>query len=143
MGLFGKKIEGKSARQWALKGYREYHSKGLYDLEIECYNKALKIEPDNPRVLNNKGVALIALERYEEAVNCLEQATKLNPNLEDPWYNLGRAVQGMGEFKRAVEAYDRAIYLNPHDQDAIEQRKICIEGISLQTLMRDGIEKND
>ena len=137
MGIFGKNIEGKNARQWALEGYRKYHLKGLYESEIECYDKSLELKPDNPRVLNNKGTALTALERYKEAIHCLEKATEINPRLEDAWYNLGSALRSLGRFSEAINAYDTALRINPKDKDAIEQKKICVEKLLLQSIMDD------
>ena len=51
-----------------------------YEEAIECYNKALKINPTDAVVLNNKGYALAMVVRNSEALECCNKALEISPN---------------------------------------------------------------
>jgi len=51
--------------------------------------KSLKLQPDLSPAWNNRGLALDALGRYEEAIAGYEQALKLQPDYSNAWFNRG------------------------------------------------------
>jgi tetratricopeptide (TPR) repeat protein len=72
----------------------EYFSKGKYDSAIECYNKALKIDPEQIKAWNNRGFAFHNLGRYDAAVVLLNsalvavvEALRMNPDRYAVIYN--------------------------------------------------------
>ena len=48
-----------------------------YGEAIKCFDKAIKLNPNEPRYWNNKGDALYRLKRYEEAEKCYQKAREL------------------------------------------------------------------
>ncbi|MGI0082714.1 MAG: tetratricopeptide repeat protein [Nitrosopumilaceae archaeon] len=52
---------------------------GKYDAALECFEKALAIEPTNPHILNQKGVVLRSLGRYDEAIECFNKSLEIVP----------------------------------------------------------------
>ena len=73
---------------WFDKG-KSYHDQKRYEEALECYDKALKIKPDDARIWNNKGVDLVELKRYEEALECYDKALKIKPDDSEIWNNKG------------------------------------------------------
>jgi Flp pilus assembly protein TadD len=73
--------------------------------------------PNDARLLNNYGNALLDAGRVEEAVAVFEKACKLDDKAPQVWLNLGRARSASKQFDAAVEAFDRAIGLNPQDAE--------------------------
>lgn len=70
------------------KAYRNkgitLNSLGKFDLAIECYDKALEIDPNDYKSLLNKGVALDELGDFEEAIEHYDQIiSNLAPLIED------------------------------------------------------------
>ena len=53
---------------------------GKYQEAIECYDKALKIDPNHVNALNNKGYLLYNQGKYEEAIESFDKALKIDPN---------------------------------------------------------------
>jgi tetratricopeptide (TPR) repeat protein len=51
-----------------------------YSESIECYDKALELDPRNIMALSNKGAAVANSGNFEEAIKCFEEALKINPN---------------------------------------------------------------
>ena len=46
---------------------------------LSFFDQALALEPNNPDILNLKGVALRSLARYDEASECYNKSLKLDP----------------------------------------------------------------
>jgi tetratricopeptide (TPR) repeat protein len=89
-----KKINKKEIK-WLIKGL-SLDINGKYKEAIECYDKALEINPESADALNNKGAALDDIGKYEEAIECYEKALKLNPQHSDALYN---KTQSLNEIK--------------------------------------------
>jgi tetratricopeptide (TPR) repeat protein/tRNA A-37 threonylcarbamoyl transferase component Bud32 len=62
---------------------------------------------------NNKGTALAALGRPEEAIACLDRALEVNPRYAAAWNNKGDALRVLGRPEEAIACLDRALEVNP------------------------------
>ena len=101
-----------SLKEIILKGNEHYY-KNEYNEAIECYDKAIKIEPSNFDLWFNKGYALIQLEKYEETIECYDKAIKIEPNDALAWDTKGIALVNLGKNNEAIECYDKAIEIDP------------------------------
>ena len=72
------------------------------------FERALELEPWNPRLHANRAVALAELGRIDDAVLAAEQAVHLNPEGADLWEMLAGASSEAGQGARAKEAAARA-----------------------------------
>lgn len=52
---------------------------GKYEEALLHYEEALTLEPNEPNLLNKKGVALRSLGRYDEAIECFNKSLKISP----------------------------------------------------------------
>lgn len=68
----------------------------MYAEAIQCYDKALKINPKLTEVWNNKGLALARTGRYAEAIKCYDKAIELKPDDEEVIYNKAMALAQLG-----------------------------------------------
>ena len=66
---------------------------GKIDEAISEYRKALIIEPDNVKCLNNIGTALAQQGRYDEAIAHFSRILQLVPNDKNARYNLQLAIE--------------------------------------------------
>ena len=66
-------VEELSAVKWFSKGFALYEL-GRYEEAIECYDKAIELDPDYADAWKHKGDALYELGRYEEAIECYDKA---------------------------------------------------------------------
>jgi hypothetical protein len=66
----------------------------------------------------NAGIALLILERVDEARVELELASHLDPNNPRIWYNLGLLERGQNQSDAAVEAFEHVLRIDPTSADA-------------------------
>ncbi|MDO9326292.1 MAG: tetratricopeptide repeat protein [Methanoregula sp.] len=81
---------------------------------LDCYNEALKINPDNDVLLNNKAIALISLDKCAESLDFTKRAITINPGSVEGWINMGVALDKLGRHHEASEALEHAVELSPY-----------------------------
>ena len=59
------------------------HNQGRFTEAIDCYDKALMLNPEDYRLLSNKGLSLHNQGRFTEAIDCYDKALMLNSG--DPY----------------------------------------------------------
>jgi tetratricopeptide (TPR) repeat protein len=50
-----------------------------FEESLSYFDQALLLHPDNPDLLNKKGVLLRSLGRYDEAIECFNKSLQLDP----------------------------------------------------------------
>jgi tetratricopeptide (TPR) repeat protein len=85
---------------------------------LVAYGMALKRDPKSSRAMEGKGLALQALERYEEATYYLLAATRLDANLPRAEFALGARYKEIGFLAQAVERFRKVIELEPKNATA-------------------------
>ena len=73
--------------------------RGLWSEALFRFHQAEQLEPQNPRVLNNLGVAYEATGDYEKALSFYQQALKIEPNNKELRANYGRFVEFYQAYK--------------------------------------------
>jgi tetratricopeptide (TPR) repeat protein len=74
---------------------------------------AALVEPSNPIILHDLGLACLEVGRVLEAVAALQGAVASNPRYADAYFRLGIALEKLGNTGGAIVAYDRATKLLP------------------------------
>ena len=57
----------------------QFLEEGDFENALSCFEKALKERPNDPDILNKKGVTLRSMGRYQEAIQCFNQALEIDP----------------------------------------------------------------
>lgn len=50
-----------------------------FEESLSFFDQALLLQPNNPDLLNKKGVILRSLGRYDEAIECFNKSLQLDP----------------------------------------------------------------
>ncbi|MGQ0649409.1 MAG: tetratricopeptide repeat protein [Gemmatimonadaceae bacterium] len=79
------------------------------------YRKALEVEPGNPRLHLNLGLALADAGRLVEAAAAYRASLSVDPVQPLALVNLGIALAGSGDREGAVAAYRRALNINSRE----------------------------
>jgi len=90
--------------------------------ELNAYEQALQIDPQNSTLLYFKGSALYELKRYDEAIEACDQALKIGFDPSQPWMAdgashlkglaeaaLGRKNESAQSYQESLKGFDEAI----------------------------------
>lgn len=106
----------KKAREFYEEG-QKYSAKGMYDLAIVEYNKAVKKDSKFAFAWDNLGICYRKLNRYEEAIKCYKKSLELDPKGNMPLMNMGVAYDFLKDYKSASEVYVKYIEYYPEDPE--------------------------
>jgi tetratricopeptide (TPR) repeat protein len=76
---------------------------------ISLFRKALIMEPQNPFLWTNLGIAQQRTGDYEEAMTSFRRAVGIEDALADPWVSMGLIFYEMEQFEEAEECYHSAL----------------------------------
>lgn len=79
---------------------------------VGCYDKALTIDPREPRIWSNKGLVLRELGRHGEALACYDNVLSIDPHLPGAWTNKAMCLAELGQDDDAIACYDKDIALD-------------------------------
>ncbi|MDA8600447.1 tetratricopeptide repeat protein [Burkholderiaceae bacterium] len=102
-------------------GVIAFQTKNL-TLADELIGKAIEINPNVASAYSNRGNALQALKRLDDALASYGAAIALKPDYADAFNNRGLALQALKRLDDALASYDKAIALKPDYADAFNNR---------------------
>ncbi|MFA6373859.1 MAG: tetratricopeptide repeat protein [Methanothrix sp.] len=113
------------SKGWALnKTGRTDEARAAFQMSLELYDRAISENLGDNLLLQQKGLALFELGRYDEAIEVYDQVLKTSLKVE-PDTTAVSALIGKGDSLRlqgknddALEAYNKAIEVSPHYSNA-------------------------
>ena len=116
------------------KGIDAYRDK-RYDESLKQFTEALIERPNTPELHFNRGTALSALRKKDEAVNELDSAARSFKKKESTaaaHFNAGNALFGAGDFKGALDHYKTAVKLDPQSRDIRYNLELAVRKMNEQ-----------
>jgi tetratricopeptide (TPR) repeat protein len=92
--------------------------KRQYDAAIPAWQKAVSLDPDDPRAHNNLGIALAGSGKVADAVAEYKKSLALNGNSSQTENNLGSALAQQGQMDEARQHFEDALRINPDNAAA-------------------------
>ena len=80
---------------------------------IAPLRRASLLQPANPTIQHDLGLACLEAGHVPDAIAALQLAVDGNPRYADAWFHLGIAREKLGDIRGAIVAYDRATQLRP------------------------------
>jgi tetratricopeptide (TPR) repeat protein len=111
---------------WIRKGL-DLEDEQRHEEAMDCFDKAIELNPKDEYVWYWKGNCLRDMQRYEEALVCYDKAIELNPKDEYTWYWKGNCLRDMQRYEEALVCYDKAIELNPKNEYAWYWKGVCLQ----------------
>jgi tetratricopeptide (TPR) repeat protein len=117
------------------------HFDSLHLLGIVCHRRgddaqalrhidlALEINPNDILALNNRGIALRALKRFEDALASYDRALALWPDYAEALLGRANALKELQRFEAALSSYDRTLRLRPDWVDVHVNRGIVLHAL--------------
>jgi predicted O-linked N-acetylglucosamine transferase (SPINDLY family) len=91
---------------------------GRTDDAVNCFRKAIELNPSMPEAYLNLGGALQMKGLYDEALACLMEASDLSQESPEIYNNVGTVLKNKGHFDEAISYFNKAISLKPDFADA-------------------------
>jgi len=106
------KIDSQNKNAWYGKGQAlEHLMHGTDNVALECFNKALEIDPQFPSAL----IAKAGYLRGMDAVICYSKALEADPQNDGAWCWKGHELLRIDRIDEAIECYDQALKINPQN----------------------------
>jgi len=99
------------AWEWSNKGL-SFNSLGHYDEAIQCYDKALEIDPHDSDTLSNIGLCFDNLGYFDKAVSFYGRALHINPHDAIIWSNLSLSLYHLEKYNEAIDCCDNALTID-------------------------------
>ena len=100
------------------RGLQAFRDKKYYEA-IFLLNRALKIKPDDVRILNTLGLAYGRIGNTESALGMFKKAVEIDPDYMYAWNNMGNVYARMEQYDKAIECYRKALAIDPNYEDAL------------------------
>ena len=91
----------------------------------DSFAEAFKKDPKMAQAAVNEGIAMMTLQKLDEAKTALQASLKLDPNSAQAWYNLGLAQHAGNELEAALDSFQHAVKLDPRDVDSWYYVGVC------------------
>jgi len=95
-----------------------YDNLGRYDLAIEEFEAALRLDPNYFFALSNLGNIYGKKKEYGQAISYTKKALQKKPDYATGHYNLAKALHMTGNPDKAMSSYRLAIKYNPYFEEA-------------------------
>jgi tetratricopeptide (TPR) repeat protein len=79
----------------------------------QCYKESLKLDPNNPQVMNNLATIYASLKQYEKADRLYRKALKLDPKSAIALKNYGTNLLAERKYNKGWDAYQQALAIDP------------------------------
>ena len=89
---------------------------------ISCYDEAVRVDPQDAKLYNNRGTAYRAERQLDQAIRDFDEAIRLNPWYPPAYNNRGLVFHSLGEEEKALKDFDMAIQLSPWSPSTYNNR---------------------
>lgn len=102
-----------------------------YSNAILNYDKVIEFDKTNWNALNNKGQALIKLEKYDEALESFNLALIISPENKVVLYNMVEVYKIRDNYIKVLEIHDHLIDFYKKDADVYYNKALLLDEVEL------------
>jgi len=117
-----------SSESLKLQGNKHFQAEE-YQLALECFNKAIELDPENHILYSNRSGTWLLLECFDDAEKDAKRCIELKPEWVKGYTRLGAALIHNGEAKEALEVYKKGLEIDPTSEMCKKSIAICEEEI--------------
>ena len=121
-----KKREAEAER---FKG-NEYMKAKEYEMAVQCYTKAIEMNPGEAANYSNRAMAYLRLKLYKYVVTDASKAIEIDANYVKAYHRRGKAYLEMKKYDLAIPDFQFILEKNPNDMDINQCLKDAREGLS-------------
>lgn len=90
-----------------------YFYKGDFDRALQDYGQAIKLDPHNSEIFDNRCWTLATTNKPEEALKDCTESLRLRPNFAATLDTLGFVYLKLGRFDQAIATYNAVLKIDP------------------------------
>ncbi len=110
-----------SSASWYEKGLK-FLDTTRYDEAIDCFDRAIDMDPNNEKALFARGSTLLVVGRFEDAYQDLNRALAIDPADAGAYYVRGLVYEEANNYENATADYGTALTIDPHNGDYLFRR---------------------
>lgn len=126
--------------QWLDKGYKRYHEGNLIQA-MEAFNKAIILNPKEPKAYFGRGIVLSNMDMYDKAIKDYTKVIALNPDHAGAYNKRGWVYLKKSLFDRTIKDCSAALRLNPFMAAAYYTRAMAYKAKGLLSMARKDFQK--
>ena len=111
-----------TAEDWKLKGNALVKEK-KYKEALDCYSKAIELDPNNPILYSNRSAMYLNLTEYDQAIADADKAISLKPEYGKAYLRKGNALEKQQKIKEALETYKLGLEKDQQNTQLLEASK--------------------
>ncbi|PCJ58154.1 MAG: hypothetical protein COA79_14135 [Planctomycetota bacterium] len=116
-------VDVKNARTWMERGTK-YKEGNKLQKALECYSKAIELDPSSGIAYNNRGILHNKLGEYEKGVKDYLKAIQIDPKDVAAHSNLGSTYLSLNKFSDAIQEFNNVLKIDPKDIPAYNNRAL-------------------
>ncbi len=101
----------KDAKDWISEGDKFLGEKN-YKRALNCYQKAVKLNPNDDNYWAKLGITYCALTNYDKSIECLNKSIELNPKNGSALAGFYTVYVQLKDYDKALEYLDKSFALN-------------------------------
>ena len=101
-----------------------------YTKQIADYTDEIKKHPNDAELHYGRGATYAYINKLDEAMADLDKAIELNKNYDKSYLWRGYVYRARKQYDDAIKDFSKAIELNPANDEAREQREICLSELN-------------
>jgi len=105
----------------------DYYEKGMYQLEVSNYEKAVVSDPDSADAEYYLDTAYVDVGEFDNAIEAFIKALHINPDYKDALFDLSLAYIATGNTEKARELLAR---LTAADQGSGKELQLLINRVA-------------
>jgi tetratricopeptide (TPR) repeat protein len=109
-----------------------WYEKGLkfvdmtrYNEAIDCFDRAIDLDPNNEQALFARGSTLLVVGRFEDAYRDLNRALAIDPADAGAYYVRGLVYEQANNYENAAADYTTALTIDPRNGDYLFRRGLA------------------
>lgn len=95
------------------------------DQAIECYDKAINLDPTNSALFCNRALARLNKKQFAKVIEDCNEALQLNPSYAKAYLRRGKANKALKRFEEAAKDFSKVLEFEPEEASAVLDLQHC------------------
>ena len=109
----------KTSHHWKYKG-NDLVKEKKYKEALDCYSKAIEIDPNNPIFYSNRSAMHSKLNEFDQAIADAEIAISLKPDYAKAYLKKGKVLELQQRLEEALDCYELGLKKDRENSELLQ-----------------------